>query len=234
MAEVAFTPDPIECDDLFQDDPYQIYLAHRPEDAMDGQTDYFGDAPSIWRASTSRILADMVGPLPFGSLRVDPSWLTANDGVVGKMAESIYEARSFADMPILADALEDCGCTEEAILRHCREPGTHSVGCWVIDLLRGVKDVAEPRRDERVMPHPTPTSEDDRERQYAGGIPCPADVVNEAVYRIRIEEAGDARVWESDLPAGGAFAHRRHEAGGRVGEPTPRRHLDGSGRVVAA
>ena len=149
MADVALAPGPIRCDDIFHDE-VQTFLAHRPEDAMDGQTDYFGTEsttvvqadhlgadPSIWRAEYFPILEDMVGPLPSGSLQVDPSWLAWNDGVVPKLAHSIYDARSFADMPILGDALEDCGCTVESILRHCREPIRHFRGCWVLDLLTG-------------------------------------------------------------------------------------------------
>jgi hypothetical protein len=40
-------------------------------------------------------------------------------------------------MPILADALEEAGCDHEGILLHCREPGTHVRGCWVVDLVLG-------------------------------------------------------------------------------------------------
>lgn len=41
-------------------------------------------------------------------------------------------------MPILGDALEEVGCTDEGILRHCREDGCpHVRGCWVIDLILG-------------------------------------------------------------------------------------------------
>ena len=40
-------------------------------------------------------------------------------------------------MPELADALEEAGCTDVEILSHCREPGEHVRGCWVVDLLLG-------------------------------------------------------------------------------------------------
>jgi hypothetical protein len=53
------------------------------------------------------------------------------------MAQVIYNERLFADMPILADALEDAGCSDAAILAHCRQPGEHVRGCWVVDLLLG-------------------------------------------------------------------------------------------------
>jgi len=64
-------------------------------------------------------------------------WITGNDRTVTKIAQAIYEDHAFARMPILADALEDGGCTDRAILDHCREPGEHVRGCWVVDLLLG-------------------------------------------------------------------------------------------------
>jgi hypothetical protein len=37
----------------------------------------------------------------------------------------------------LADALEDAGCTDAAILDHLRDPGPHVRGCFAVDLVRG-------------------------------------------------------------------------------------------------
>src|SRR5262249_5012017 len=37
-------------------------------------------------------------------------------------------------LAVLADALEEAGCTEEAILDHLRAPGPHIRGCRVLDL----------------------------------------------------------------------------------------------------
>jgi hypothetical protein len=67
----------------------------------------------------------------------DRAWQTWNDGTVVKVAQTIYDERAFERMPILADALEDAGCDDADILRHCREPGEHVRGCWVVDLLLG-------------------------------------------------------------------------------------------------
>ena len=53
------------------------------------------------------------------------------------LANLIYDERAFDRLPILADALEDAGCDDADILRHCREPGEHVRGCWVVDLLLG-------------------------------------------------------------------------------------------------
>jgi hypothetical protein len=40
-------------------------------------------------------------------------------------------------MPILADALEEAGCTSEDMLAHCRTGSEHVLGCWVVDLILG-------------------------------------------------------------------------------------------------
>ena len=53
------------------------------------------------------------------------------------MAQSIYDDRAFDRLPILADALEDAGCDKADILNHCRQPGEHVRGCWVVDLVLG-------------------------------------------------------------------------------------------------
>jgi len=54
---------------------------------------------------------------------------------VVQLAEGIYEDRAFDSMPVLGDALEDAGCADEAILRHCRQADEHVRGCWVVDLI---------------------------------------------------------------------------------------------------
>ena len=40
-------------------------------------------------------------------------------------------------LPILADALEEAGCTNAEFLNHCRGGGIHARGCWALDLLLG-------------------------------------------------------------------------------------------------
>jgi hypothetical protein len=78
------------------------------------------------------------GPLYQGETLYEPlPWLSWNDHTVPKIAQAIYEERAFDRMPILADALEEADCTNQEILNHCREPGLHARGCWVIDLLTG-------------------------------------------------------------------------------------------------
>ena len=62
----------------------------------------------------------------------DPAWRT--DTAVS-LARPMYESRDFGAMPILADALQDAGCDNADILDHCRQPGEHVRGCWVLDLV---------------------------------------------------------------------------------------------------
>jgi hypothetical protein len=66
---------------------------------------------------------------------LDPAWLRVNDGCVAKIAQSIREEDRFADLPILADALEDAGCVNQDILNHCRNAGNQPHRCWVLDLI---------------------------------------------------------------------------------------------------
>jgi hypothetical protein len=68
---------------------------------------------------------------------LNPSWLTWNDGTVAKLALVMDDECRFADLPILADALEDAGCDNADILTHCRSGSEHVLGCWVVDLVLG-------------------------------------------------------------------------------------------------
>lgn len=74
---------------------------------------------------------------PAQPVHFQQAWLRSNGALVRRMAERMYAAEDFADLPILADALEDAGCTSSEILDHCREPRRHVRGCWVVDLLLG-------------------------------------------------------------------------------------------------
>ena len=79
------------------------------------------------------LLRDITGDL-IGSARGAPTWLTAE---VAGMARRIYADRAFDLMPTLADLLQDAGCAEADVLEHCRGPGPHVRGCWVVDLVLG-------------------------------------------------------------------------------------------------
>jgi hypothetical protein len=74
---------------------------------------------------------------PFRPITTDPSLLVWNDGTIPKLAQAIYDKRAFDRLPILADALQEAGCTDPDILAHCRSGGEHVRGCWVVDLILG-------------------------------------------------------------------------------------------------
>jgi hypothetical protein len=79
----------------------------------------------------AEILRDIFGN-PFRQTKIDPAWRTSE---VVSLAQKIYDERVFELMPALANALGSAGCRDADILRHCRQPGTHVRGCWLIDLI---------------------------------------------------------------------------------------------------
>jgi hypothetical protein len=89
------------------------------------------------RVAQASLLRDIFGPLPFRPVAIDPAWLAWKHGTVPAVARRVYEDRAFHDLPILADALEDAGCTAADLLAHCRSGGEHVRGCWALDLLLG-------------------------------------------------------------------------------------------------
>jgi hypothetical protein len=57
--------------------------------------------------------------------------LATSAGRVDNLARSAYGQRAFGRLSILADALEDAGCTDADL----RGPGPHVWGCWALDLV---------------------------------------------------------------------------------------------------
>jgi hypothetical protein len=73
---------------------------------------------------------------------VSPTWLRWNDATVMRLARAAYDERELPEgaldrtrLAVLADALEEAGCTDSDVLAHLREPGPHRRGCWALDLL---------------------------------------------------------------------------------------------------
>ena len=88
----------------------------------------------VQRSVYASLIRDIFGN-PFRSIDFDPEWQT--DTAVG-LAQTMYDTRNFRAMPILADALQDAGCEDAAILDHCRDENSlHVRGCWVVDLVLG-------------------------------------------------------------------------------------------------
>jgi hypothetical protein len=83
--------------------------------------------------SQCSLLRDIFGN-PVRATSIKGEWLTS-DAVA--LASGIYRGKAFDRLPILADALQDAGCDSAEMLGHCRGPGPHVRGCWVVDLLLG-------------------------------------------------------------------------------------------------
>ncbi len=66
---------------------------------------------------------------------LEPAWLTWKDGTVVRLARAIAAKRDFGALPVLADALEEAGCCDAAILGHCRSGGPGPGSSWVVDLI---------------------------------------------------------------------------------------------------
>jgi hypothetical protein len=104
-----------------------------------------GDGPDLWdspsyqeaerseRLRQCALVREILGN-PFRPVAFDPTWRTPQAVAVARTA---YDERRWEDLPLLADALEEAGCTDAAILSHCRGPGPHVRGCWVVDLILG-------------------------------------------------------------------------------------------------
>jgi hypothetical protein len=88
------------------------------------------------------LLRDILGN-PFCPISLDHSWQTPT---IVSLARTAYDNRTLPigtlepdRLAVLADALEDAGCTDANILSHLRGPGLHVRGCCVVDLLLGKK-----------------------------------------------------------------------------------------------
>jgi hypothetical protein len=88
---------------------------------------YFYDLPLDTQACLLRCIFN-----PFRPISLDRAWLTPK---VKTLAQAIYHDRVFERMPELADVLAETGCTNHDILGHCRGPGAHVRGCWLVDLV---------------------------------------------------------------------------------------------------
>jgi hypothetical protein len=94
-------------------------------------------------ANQCHLIRDIFGN-PFRPVTISPAILAWNDAVVVRLAKVAYEQRQMPSgmldnvrLAVLADALEEAGCTDTDILGHLRGPGPHVRGCWVVDLCLG-------------------------------------------------------------------------------------------------
>jgi hypothetical protein len=114
--------------------PYWERLVEIPSHVLQAaRFQRFGLNEEAMEAALCDRLRDVFGN-PFRPVTVAPEWQTPT---VMTLARSIYEGRSFDGLPVFADALEESGCTERALLGHCREDREHVLGCWALDALLG-------------------------------------------------------------------------------------------------
>jgi hypothetical protein len=116
-----------------------VALCSEPDDPFHIASDTAAEVNAVQdgRLAQCHLLRCIFGPLPFRPVAVAPDWLLWQDGTIPKLAQAIYDDRAFDRLPVLADALEEAGCQDPAILSHCRLLGEHALGCWVVDLLPG-------------------------------------------------------------------------------------------------
>jgi hypothetical protein len=94
-----------------------------------------GNGPA-WYAERARhraLLRDLTPP-PRAPRLTARAWPAQAEAV----ARWVYEEGRFDDLPVLADALEEAGCTDTLLLDHCRRPGDHVRGCWAVERVLGI------------------------------------------------------------------------------------------------
>jgi hypothetical protein len=133
-----------ECERI-GNDPDMAVLAGGPEEAAV----WWSRPPRGYHAVSGRpraaLLRDIVGN-PWRPVRGawlgGGGWLPLTPTVLS-LAGATYDERrrdgalDLVRLPILADALEEAGCTDDDILGHLRGPGSHVRGCWALDLILG-------------------------------------------------------------------------------------------------
>jgi hypothetical protein len=110
----------LACSGLPSDDDPRWQNAHSAQEKVE-------------KRAQTQILRDIFGN-PFRPVAFDPAWRSST---AVALATGIYADRAFDRLPILADALQDAGCEDADVLGHCRGPGPHVRGCWVVDLVLG-------------------------------------------------------------------------------------------------
>ncbi len=68
-------------------------------------------------------------------VRIEPQWLAWNNGTVLRLASAARVDGSPAMASILADALEEAGCTDCFFLAHLRLPMPHTPGCFAVRVI---------------------------------------------------------------------------------------------------
>src|SRR5262249_21328309 len=90
------------------------------------------------------VLRDVLGNPFHLSLPVAPVLRKGNGHMSLHLAQAAYDDRRLPSgnldpgrLGVFADALEEAGCTDTALLGHLRSPGPHVRGCYALDALLG-------------------------------------------------------------------------------------------------
>jgi hypothetical protein len=143
VLEIAETAPPASVVEWVAEAAFRSALA-QPEDvfhvAESAATAAVANGKSPQARVQALLLRDIFGNT-FRQVRINPCWLSET---VVAFARTAYEDRNLPAgtldvdrLKVLADALEDAGCDNADILEHCRGPGPHVRGCWVVDLILG-------------------------------------------------------------------------------------------------
>lgn len=79
----------------------------------------------------------VAGPERFANGQRPPAWMLKVGETARGIAVGVQADQAFDRLPILADALEDDGCTDTEFLTHLRHHSHHLRGCWALDLVLG-------------------------------------------------------------------------------------------------
>jgi hypothetical protein len=89
------------------------------------------------RAYLAAAVRDVHGPNPHRQVSLDPALLGWNDGTIARLARAVHDEKAFDRLPVLADALEEAGCSDAEVLGHLRGAELHMRGCHVLAALLG-------------------------------------------------------------------------------------------------
>lgn len=115
----------------YTDDVLQVGMLYARE-AL--QRVFVGLQPMLGRPEVLGAMHDILGDF-LAPVVMPAATLAWKDNLLTRMARTVYQEKRFDDLPVLADALEDAGCTEVRLLQHLRSGKPHYRGCWALDAL---------------------------------------------------------------------------------------------------
>ena len=118
---------------------YAARQARHDEERHQFPQDISGQICDLFREVIGNPFAErvVVGPGWERSGGVVAGWMTRVGETARLIAAGVQAEQAFDRLPILADALEDDGCTDAELLAHLRGPGPHVRGCWALDVVLG-------------------------------------------------------------------------------------------------